>query len=139
MANGQFPAPVTIQGAPIPMSPHETAASAVATQARAMVEARFTIALARPRDVSQFRARLLKDCERPGFADVAIYQLPRGGAIGQVRVARAWRDYAREEIATGEQCGAGSYVRDTGPPYRYATRCVRTVGHRGACRIERAS
>ncbi len=63
----------------MPSSVSETAVSAVATQARAMVEARFVVAMNRPRDVDDFRARLLKDCQRPGFAEVAIYSLPRGG------------------------------------------------------------
>lgn len=62
----------------MPASMHETAVSAVATQARAMVEARFVVAMNRPRDVDDFRSRLLKDCQRPGFAEVAIYSLPRG-------------------------------------------------------------
>ena len=75
MANGS----VHMEGTSLPVAAGETAASAVATQAAAMVQARFTVALARPRDVDNFRARLLKDCQRPGFAEVAIYSLPRGG------------------------------------------------------------
>ena len=70
---------VTIESAPVPISEHETAASAVATQARALVEARFTMALARPRSVDDARQRILADCKRPRFAEVAIYSLPRGG------------------------------------------------------------
>jgi hypothetical protein len=60
-------------------SVHETSVAAVAAQARAMVEARFLVALRRPRDVDDFRVRILRDCARPGFAEVALYSLPRGG------------------------------------------------------------
>jgi hypothetical protein len=56
----------------------ETAATAIAAQAKALVEARYTVALHRPRDWDQVRDRLLKDCRRPGFADSAIYHKPVG-------------------------------------------------------------
>lgn len=46
----------------------ETASSALAAQAKAMVEARFIVALRRPRDMDDVRAKLLRSCERPGFA-----------------------------------------------------------------------
>lgn len=57
----------------------ETASVAVAAKAKATVEARFTMALHRPRDIDQARVRLLKECKRPGFADAAIYSKPIGG------------------------------------------------------------
>jgi hypothetical protein len=56
----------------------ETAASAVAEQARALVEARFIMALKRPRDWDDVRVRLLKECKRPSLAEVAIYSKPVG-------------------------------------------------------------
>lgn len=56
----------------------ETAATAIAAQAKALVEARYTVAMHRPRDWDQVRDRLLKDCRRPGFADSAIYHKPIG-------------------------------------------------------------
>lgn len=46
----------------------ETAAAALAAQAKAMVEARFIMAMRRPRDMDDVRVKLLKACERPGFA-----------------------------------------------------------------------
>lgn len=46
----------------------ETAGAVLAAQARAMVEARFVMALRRPRDWDDVRSRLLRACERPGFA-----------------------------------------------------------------------
>ena len=56
----------------------ETSSSVLAVQAKALVEARYTVAFARPRDLDQVRERLIKDANRPGFADVAIYRKPIG-------------------------------------------------------------
>lgn len=63
------------------MATHETAQTAVAAQARAMVEARYVMALQRPRDTDAVRQGLLRDCARPGFADVARYHKPIGKGI----------------------------------------------------------
>lgn len=57
---------------------NETSVAAVAAQAKAQVEARYIIALQRPRDFDTVRTRLLKECQRPGFADVARYAKPVG-------------------------------------------------------------
>jgi hypothetical protein len=57
----------------------ETASDAVAAVARARVEARYVMALKRPRDWDDVRARFLKECRRPSFAEVALYSKPRGG------------------------------------------------------------
>jgi hypothetical protein len=57
----------------------ETASSAVAAREKAAVEARYIMALKRPRDMDEVRVRLLKECERPGFAEVAKYEKPVGG------------------------------------------------------------
>lgn len=57
----------------------ETAAAAVASREKAAVEARYIVALKRPRDMNEVRVRLLKECARPGFADAAWYQKPVGG------------------------------------------------------------
>jgi hypothetical protein len=59
----------------------ETAASASAAQAKALVEARYTVALHRPRDIDQVRERLMKECKRPSFAAVARYRKPIGQGI----------------------------------------------------------
>lgn len=59
--------------------PGETAASASAAQAKANVEARFTMALHQPRDIDVVRERLLADCKRPRFAEVAQWKRPVGG------------------------------------------------------------
>lgn len=56
----------------------ETAAGAVAAQAKAMIEARYIMALRRPRDMDVVREKMLKECKRPSFAAVARYQKPIG-------------------------------------------------------------
>jgi hypothetical protein len=59
----------------------ETASVAVAAQARAAVEARFVMAIRRPRDWDQVRVSLLKECSRPGFAATARYHKPIGKGV----------------------------------------------------------
>lgn len=56
----------------------ETASTAVAAQAKAMVEARYIMAMHRPRDMDGVREKILKECRRPSFAAVARYQKPIG-------------------------------------------------------------
>lgn len=56
----------------------ETAASAVAAQAKAMIEARYIMAIRRPRDMDVVREKMIKECKRPTFAAVARYQKPIG-------------------------------------------------------------
>lgn len=57
----------------------ETAATAVAARERAAIEARYIVALRRPRNIEDVRARLLHECERTSFAKVARYKKPVGG------------------------------------------------------------
>ncbi len=47
----------------------ESSASAVAAQARAMVESRYVMAMRNPRNWDQVRQDLMKECKRPSFAD----------------------------------------------------------------------
>ena len=58
---------------------HETSSVAAASQAKAIVEARYLVAIGRPRDIDTVRTRLLKDCKRPRFAEAARYKRPVGG------------------------------------------------------------
>jgi len=69
----------------------ETASSALAAQASAAVQARYVMALQRPRDLLKVRATLLLDCRRPGFAEKAIYNKPVGDGIEgpSIRLAEA--------------------------------------------------
>jgi hypothetical protein len=69
----------------------ETASTAMAAQMTAAVQARHIMAMKNPRDLLVARARLLKDCARPAFADVAIYRKPVGDGIEgpSIRLAEA--------------------------------------------------
>lgn len=57
----------------------ETQTSALMAAAKAAVEARFTMALMRPRNVDDARVRLLRACARPAFAASASWRKPQGG------------------------------------------------------------
>jgi hypothetical protein len=72
----------------------ETSASALAAREQAAVQARFIVAIQRPRNIEQFRVKLLRECARPGFAEVAEYARPVGKEKGR---DGNWR----EKIATG--------------------------------------
>lgn len=48
-------------------------------EAKRMVEARFIVAVRKPRNLDLVRQRILKDCCRPGFAAKALYRRPVGG------------------------------------------------------------
>lgn len=63
------------------MSASENNAIAMAAQQKAMVEARYKMALARPRDIDKVRQNMLKDAKRPNFAAVAIYHKPIGKGV----------------------------------------------------------
>jgi hypothetical protein len=66
--------------APIAAAPGEIATSAAAANAIATVQARYALAVSRPRNLDHVRLRLLADCKRPGFAEVARYAKPIGGS-----------------------------------------------------------
>lgn len=57
----------------------ETAAQAVAAREQAAIQARYIMAIQRPRKVETFRVKLLEECKRTGFAEVARYSKPMGG------------------------------------------------------------
>jgi hypothetical protein len=59
---------------------NEMSSSALAAMARAQIESRYVIALKRPRSWDDVRVKLLKECDRPGFAEVARYSKPVGGS-----------------------------------------------------------
>lgn len=63
------------------MSASENNAIAMAAQQKAVVEARYKMALARPRDIDTVRQNMLKDARRPSFAAVAIYHKPVGKGV----------------------------------------------------------
>lgn len=65
----------------VAMSSAETAAIAMAAKQKAIVESKYKMALARPRDLDLVRQKMLKDASRPSFAAVAIYHKPVGNGI----------------------------------------------------------
>jgi hypothetical protein len=85
--NGAPPKLVTVPRVPTtemvraPDSGRELANAAVAAQAKAMVEARYLMAMKNPRDIDDARVRLLGACKRPGFAKAARYRKPVGQGI----------------------------------------------------------
>lgn len=56
----------------------EETSAALAAQVKATVEARFIMALNRPRDMDTARVRILGECKRPKFAESARYRRPVG-------------------------------------------------------------
>ena len=87
----------------------ETAARAVAAREQAAVQARYVMAMQRPRNLKDFRAHILDECERPEFAAVARYAKPIGGtkiygpSIRFVEAAlRAFRNVAPEVMTVFE-------------------------------------
>ena len=74
--NAMLPAHAAPQGI-------ESASTAVAAQARAMVESRYIMAMRNPRNWDQVRQDLMKECRRPSFADnkSAYYVKPIGNGV----------------------------------------------------------
>lgn len=58
---------------------NELSPAASAAQAKAEIEARIIQAMQCPRNIDQFRLDLLHDCERPRFAEIALFEKPVGG------------------------------------------------------------
>src|SRR6266508_920945 len=61
-----------LPAAQAPASTSETASTVLAAQAKALVSARFEIAIRQPRDIDAVRERLMRECQRPSFAQIAI-------------------------------------------------------------------
>ncbi len=57
----------------------ETAVTAAAETAKAMVQSRFLVAINRPRNIDDARIKLLATCRRPRFAETARYKKPIAG------------------------------------------------------------
>lgn len=66
----------------------ETAVTAAAKQAEAAVNARYIMALQRPRNEDMARQKILHACKRPSFAAVAQYEVKRGRKKGP----QGWED-----------------------------------------------
>lgn len=59
----------------------ETATAQLAAQARSLVEARYIMAMQRPRSWDNVRQRLLRECQSPAFAGEALYKKPIGSGV----------------------------------------------------------
>lgn len=57
------------------------ATAALVAKARAEIEARYTMAMHRPRRMEQVRQLIIAECRRPGFAKAAIYRKPIGDGV----------------------------------------------------------
>lgn len=73
----------------------ETATAAVAARERARIEAMFIMAERHPRDWDDVRVRLLKHCDRSGFAEVARYKKP----VGKKFINGEWKDTYAEGLS----------------------------------------
>lgn len=71
----------TYTPAPVAHNSSDTISTALASQAKAAVEARYVMAVRQPRDMDLVREKLLKECRRPGFAQAAIYHKPVGQGV----------------------------------------------------------
>lgn len=65
------------------MSFHETATAAATARARAVVSARYEVALQKPRNWDQVRQEVVRECRRPSFANDkgALYRKPIGNGV----------------------------------------------------------
>lgn len=109
----------SMQLAPMAANPGEIATTAASSMAIATVQARYALAVSRPRHLDKVRSALLADCRRKGFAAVARYRKPIGGNAVEgpsIRfVEAALRAY-------------GNVLREVTVCYDTATqRCVRVV------------
>jgi len=81
MAEKQNTSLATINNQPAALVVQETASQAMAAQSKALVEARYIMALKQPRDFDSVREKFLRECRRPSFAAVARYRKPVGKGI----------------------------------------------------------
>jgi len=94
-------------GSAIEYNPAERAAEA---EVRAMVEARCIMALRRPRNIHQCRAKVLDACVRPTFAEQALYRKPVGNK-------------------KNETTGQWEKTYAEGPSIRFAEEAFRALGN----------
>lgn len=80
MADQQNSAALEMQQHPTSLEKRELASEVLASMARAQVQARYIVAQNKPRDWDVVRQRILKDCERPTFAETAFYRKPMGSS-----------------------------------------------------------
>ncbi len=69
----------------------DPAAVAAAESVKAMVQARFIMALQKPRDFDEVRDAILSACKRPAFAEKAEFRVKRGSIYN--KATREWEDH----------------------------------------------
>ena len=92
----------------IPQVEYSPAERAAESEVRAMVEARCLMALRRPRNIHQARAKVLDACSRTSFAEQAMYRKP----VGSKKVGNDWVKTFAE-----------------GPSIRFAEEAFRALGN----------
>jgi hypothetical protein len=63
----------------IQLAGENAATQALVAKATADIQARWVMAMRRPRDMDEVRQMIIKECRRKDFAQTAIYAVPRGG------------------------------------------------------------
>lgn len=88
----------------------ETAQAAAAEQSRAVVQARFLMAVNRPRNYDDARLAILKTCQRPTFAAKARYKKPQFGAkaCGRMNCPQKKREFNKSFLC---DCICGLSIR----------------------------
>lgn len=66
-----------------------TGGNVLAERAKAEIQARYMVAIARPRNMELVRQKLLKECERDAFCGVAWYSVPNRGSGFSINFAHA--------------------------------------------------
>lgn len=60
------------------LATNNAATDALIAKERASIEARWVMAMRRPRNIDDVRQKVIAECRRPGFAQVALYHRPAG-------------------------------------------------------------
>lgn len=81
----------------LPAAQEQTTALAKVESSRAVAEVQAAIVVARrfPRDEEQVRQKILRACARPRLAEVAVWELPRGGQMRSGISIRLMEEVAR--------------------------------------------
>ena len=102
----------------------EVASTAAAETAKALVQARFLVAMHKKRDIDDVRVELKRACERPRFAEAARFRKPQFGAKACPLGLRFNCPHIQRGGQYGPQC---HFV--CGPSIRYADESIKIMGN----------
>jgi len=102
----------------------EMAVTAAAETAKAMVQARFLVALNRPRNIDNVRVELKQACERTRFAEMARFRKPQFGAKACFLGIRLGCPLIKQSRDYGPQC---HHV--CGPSIRFSDESIKLLGN----------